>query len=263
MTSIKDNLCKIISNQELSAGYFRLQIEKPFASFVPGQFCMVRVPGQVEALLRRPFSLCQENAQSFEIIYKAIGRVTRTMAALKPNQQLWVLGPLGSGVNWSSYQRVIGIAGGYGIAPMLGLGHHLKLQGISYEVYYGARSASDLLLEDDFAAAAIALHVCTEDGSKGFRGRVTELLERDVAGKGASRSAPTLWFVCGPHGLLQVAAELAKTRGFDCAVSMEEYMGCGIGVCLGCVVKTADGRYIRSCVEGPVLNSREVKWQPN
>lgn len=258
---IKDNVCTVISNEELQAGYFRIRLAKPFMRFQPGQFCMLKVPGMTETLLRRPFSLCQEDEASFDIVYKAVGPVTRALSGLCRDQAVRILGPLGQGVDWSGYERVIGLAGGYGIAPMLGLGRHLERAGVDYEVYYGARSAADLLLRDDFAAADIALHISTEDGSLGFKGFVTEL----IVNQGTARRAPTdtkktLWFVCGPHGLLAAAAELAREHGIDCHVSMEEYMGCGIGVCLGCVVKAVDGSYQRSCVEGPVMDAKSVNW---
>lgn len=254
---MKDNLCKIISNEELQAGYFRIRLQKPFDHFQPGQFCMVKVPGVQETLLRRPFSLCREDEEVFDIVYKAVGPVTRTMSSLRPDQVVQVLGPLGHGIDWAGYERVIGVAGGYGIAPMLGLGEHLKAAGVSYEVFYGARGAADLLLQDEFAKAGIALHVSTEDGSAGFKGRITDL----IAARGAADDAErTLWFVCGPHGLLKAAASLAGERGVACSISMEEYMGCGIGVCLGCVVKTSDGHYRRTCVEGPVMNAKTIDW---
>lgn len=259
---MNDSLCKIISNDELKAGYYRLKLEKPFECFQPGQFCMLKVPGMQETLLRRPFSLCQESGQHFEIVYKAIGPVTRALAERTPGQTVWALGPLGKGLDWATYERVIGIAGGYGIAPLLGLGRHLQGAGIDYDVFYGARSQSDLLLLDDFQQAGIGVHVSTEDGSTAFRGRITDLVRRQIeSGKGnLAGSEKTLWFVCGPHGLLQAAAELAAEFKVDCRVSMEEYMGCGIGVCLGCVVKTRDGQYRRSCVEGPVMAADVVNW---
>lgn len=257
---MKDNPCKILSNQELADGYYRLVFEKPFTSFQPGQFCMVKVPHLKESLLRHPFSLCQESDEKAEIIYKVVGPTTHAMARLKPGSTFWVLGPLGKGLDCSDYLQVIGIAGGYGIAPMLGLGNHLKESSIDYQVYYGARSEADLLLREDFASREISVHVSTEDGSCGFVGRVTDFLKKqkkEVSGEG------TLWFVCGPHGLLQAAAKLASSWKVDCYTSLEETMGCGIGVCLGCVVKTNEGHYVRSCVEGPVMDSRLITWQKN
>ncbi len=248
--------CKIISNDELSAGYFRMVLEKPFESFTPGQFCMVQIPGNSEILVRRPFSLCLESQNHFHIVYKAVGPVTRAMSLARSGHELNIQAPLGKGLDWSGYSRVIGIAGGYGIAPMLGLGQHLKTAKIAYEVYYGTRSQADILLQADFAAAAIPLHISTEDGSSGYKGYVTELLEQQL-----TSGDKTLFFVCGPHGLLQAAAQLAQRLGYDCAVSMEEYMGCGIGVCLGCVVKTKQGNYVRSCIEGPVMDAKDVEWE--
>ncbi len=254
---MKEGSCRVVANQELAATYFRLTFEKPFSSFQPGQFCMVHVPGLEETLLRRPFSLCQERADQAEIVYKAVGPTTQAMARLKTGDRLSVLGPLGQGLAWEGFQKVIGVAGGYGIAPMLGLGRSLQEIGVDYQVYYGARSKNDLLLLDDFKQEGISVHISTEDGSAGLKGRVTERLQQDrnkvVGGK-------TLWFACGPHGLLQAAAELATSWKVACSTSVEEYMGCGIGVCLGCVIKTTEGRYIRSCVEGPVMESQKIQW---
>lgn len=252
---MNDSLCQVIQNTELQAGYFRLFIEKPFESFRPGQFCMLRLPNTRETLLRRPFSLCREGDDHFEIVYKVVGPVTRAMAGLGAGQELCVLGPLGQGVEWSGFERVIGIAGGYGIAPMLGLAHQLAPTAIEYQVYYGARSKTDLLLVEDFNKADIPLHITTEDGTAGSQGQITDLLvSEDHSDK------KTLWFVCGPHGLLRAVAELADSKAVKCRVSMEEYMGCGIGVCLGCVVPTPEGEYRRSCVEGPVMDSQRVRW---
>lgn len=255
--SKKDNLCRIISNSELTSDYHRLVLEKPFDSFIPGQFCMIRIPDSKEALLRRPFSLCQEDEGCFEIVYKIVGPVTKALSQLLCGQAIWVLGPLGNGLDFSKANRVVGIAGGYGIAPMLGLGRRLKSQDIPYEVYYGARSKKDLLLLCDFKEMNVDLHISTEDGSQGFKGLITELAERDLS---HTINKKTLLFVCGPHGLLQAASRLASNLGCSCVVSMERYMACGMGVCLGCVVKMKDGQYIRSCVEGPVMNASSVKW---
>lgn len=254
---MKNFSAEIIFNRPLVDGYYRLRFKKAFASFQPGQFCMLQVPGLTETLLRRPFSLCREEADCAEIVYKVVGPTTRALSQLKEGRQLNLLGPLGQGLDWQGYRRVVGIAGGYGIAPMLGLAEHLRSAGIAYAVYYGARSKQDLLLCQDFAQAEIPLHITTEDGSAGLKGLVTEALHQD---RSQLASTGTLWFVCGPHGLLQVAAKLAKSWGVACRVSMEEVMGCGVGVCLGCVVPCEDGAYRRSCVEGPVLESQLISW---
>jgi dihydroorotate dehydrogenase electron transfer subunit len=254
-----DATCKIILNEELKAGYYRLVFEKAFDSFQPGQFCMLKVPGLTQTLLRRPFSLCQEEGNQCQIIYKNVGPTTKAMSHLQKGDQINILGPLGKGLDWTGFEQVFAVAGGYGIAPMLGLGTHLKAAGINYQVFYGARSQSDLLLEEDFEAANIPLHISTDDGSKGYQGLVTELLASHLR---ARQAAPLriLLFSCGPHGLLKASAAFARDKKIDCHVSMEEYMGCGIGVCLGCVVKTDDGTYKRSCVEGPVMDAEIVLW---
>lgn len=252
-----DQRCHVLRQEELKAGYFRLELSKPFQSFIPGQFCMVRVPGLSETLLRRPFSLCQESEQSFQLVYKAIGPTTRAMSRLRAGDELQVMAPLGQGLDWSGYEAVIGVAGGYGIAPMLGLGTHLKKAGLSYDVFYGARSESDILLADDFAQAEIPLHVSTEDGSQGFKGYITEKLQQEL---GRFDRDKTLCFVCGPHGLMKACAQLMAEAGFACHVSMEETMGCGIGICLGCVVPTQEG-YRTTCTSGPVMPGETICWE--
>ena len=91
----------------------------------------------------------------------------------------------------------------------------------------------------------------TEDGGAGTRGRVTAGLESD---------SPAVLLACGPTPMLRALADFAREHGRELQVSVEEHMGCGIGTCQGCVVRSADGRWVKACVEGPVFRSTDLDW---
>ena len=153
------------------------------------------------------------------------------------------------------------MAGGYGIAPFALFCDELLRRGRTARVFYGGRTAADLQVREAFAERGVALVAATEDGSLGHRGRVTEPLEAYIDA-GALR--PTL-FACGPDAMLHAVARLAARRGLPAEVSLDPWMGCGIGTCLGCVVpiQRADEprpRYRCACTEGPVFDAVTVVW---
>ena len=107
-------------------------------------------------------------------------------------------------------------------------------------------------LGEDLARVA-EVHLTTEDGSRGLRGRVTDALE--------SLIAPDVeLFVCGPHRMMAAVADLAAAHDLPCQVSLEAPMACGYGVCLGCSVPAADGGYLYACQEGPCVDARRIAW---
>ncbi len=112
---------------------------------------------------------------------------------------------------------------------------------------------------EDFEAAGAEVHLATDDGSAGFHGFVTQLLEENLN----QPHRPTFLVGCGPEPMLHALAKLAGKHSIPCQVSLETPMACGIGVCFSCVteVKTADGwDYRRVCVDGPVFDCTALNW---
>lgn len=219
----------------------------------PGQFAMVRGAEWGDApLLPRPMSYLTAGTTP-SILIKVYGEGTIRMARAEPGEPFALLGPLGN--RWRPVapgRRQVLVAGGVGVAPLLFLARELVQSGRRPLVLYGGRSERDLPLDDELAEIA-ELEVTTEDGSRGQRGRVTDLLE-------ARLSEDMEVYTCGPDRMMARVAEICALRDIPCEASLETPMACGYGVCLGCPVPTTDGHYLYACVQGPCIDSRRVDW---
>jgi dihydroorotate dehydrogenase electron transfer subunit len=146
------------------------------------------------------------------------------------------------------------VAGGTGIASVYQLAARIRGEG-RVEVLLGARTAADLMGEGDFAALGVALRVATEDGSRGARGLVTELLADALARRERVRV-----YTCGPKPMMERVAQLAAAAGQACVVSLENHMACGFGVCLGCAAPLAAGGFALVCRDGPAFEAGAIAW---
>jgi dihydroorotate dehydrogenase electron transfer subunit len=198
--------------------------------------------------------------------------MTRRLAELKPGAKLDIWGPLGNGFPVEETDHLIMVAGGIGQTPFLALAReYLGLHRFGdpprsvpraekVTLCYGVRSAEYLAGAEDFQRLGVELRLSTDDGSLGWRGLVTELIEPAVKTVGNSRRI----VCCGPEPMLQAAARIAKRLGVPCRVSLETPMACGMGICFSCVAKIRDGKggwdYRRTCVEGPVFDAADVEF---
>ena len=170
-----------------------------------------------------------------------------------------MIGPLGNDfirMLPKSASTLFLVAGGTGFGPVLFLGLQLKKKGIPCVMIFGCRTKSQLPRLD--ALSSLKPVICTDDGSEGIRGTPLTFLESIKPGKHENGVV----FSCGPSPLLSGCHEWAMRRGFDCFVSLEQTMACGVGACMGCAVKVTDagGGYARACTDGPVFNSRRIVW---
>jgi len=265
----------ILSNAEVSPGYWRMRLTAPqeFASAEPGQFVMVRVSGVIDPLLRRPFGIfdvgvhtpAQSGAVSqpfFEMLYRVVGKGTAQLSALHGSDLLDILGPLGSGFDLgpADEEKLI-VGGGVGLAPLYLLARELVKKS-AVRLFAGGRTRDDILCITEFERLGVECYTATEDGSLGEQGLVTEALLRRLE---ALQGRATI-YACGPHGMLNAVAGIAAARNIPCQVSLEGYMACGVGACLGCVApgrghsaETPDFRCV--CTEGPVFESGQLKWR--
>jgi len=241
----------------------------------PGQFLMVKCCESVdeEPLLRRPFSIFAIRAHArtgnpvgIEILVKDVGAGTRKLVQIEPGQELYTLGPQGRSFQLPEPAgKKAGVAclvaGGVGIAALYLLARELISRRVSPVLFYGARTARELVLRDYFEKLGMETHYATEDGSLGRRDLVTGPLSRFLARKPRK---DVLMYACGPWAMMRAVHELALDRNVPCEVSLEARMGCSLGACMGCVVQAADSHdgphYIRACMEGPVMESRKIDW---
>ena len=228
----------------------------------PGQFLMVRVSSQPYPLLRRPLSIQARDEDRIEIFFARAGLGTAILAEKKPRDELDILGPLGKGFVLPRVPKGKAfclVGGGRGIAPLYFLARELRAKGGHPRVFYGGKTEADLPLLQKFAAQKMEVFISTDDGSAGFPGLVTAMIEKELA-----RSVPPAQvFACGPDQMMKRAAEIAAERKIPAQLSLESIMGCGIGACWGCVRKIRKGRaaeWVKICEEGPVFSASEVVW---
>lgn len=232
----------------------------------PGQFVMLS-PGargaaeRSDPLLPRPMAVYRQHegdgAARVEILFKRHGRGTALLAQARSGERVRLVGPLGHGFALAAEgETPILVAGGTGIASVYELAASLVQASRAVGVLLGARSAADLMGEADFAALGVALHLATEDGSRGERGLVTALLERELV-----RATRPRVYACGPTAMMRQCAAIARAAEAPCSVSLENPMACGFGVCLGCAAPLARGGFALVCRDGPVFDADVVGWE--
>ena len=222
----------------------------------PGQFVMLGPLTQdcTDPFLNRPFSIHRlSGPDRLELLIAVVGRGTRIIGTLEPGQRLGLLGPLGSGFTLPDPQRpALLVAGGLGVAPLFFLAEELCARGARPRLLYGAGSVDQLVPTDGLQARGVAVKLATDDGSAGFHGFVSGLLEQEP------EEANSYLAACGPMEMLEALAGIARQRGLDLEVSLESRMACGLGACLGCTVFLPGGADRRVCCDGPVFPAREV-----
>lgn len=254
----------VVEHQAIQGGYSLLVMQAPAVAPLvrPGQFVHVKVPHLGESILRRPFSVFRAEGDRLAILYKNVGKGTRSLQFLRAGESISLVGPLGHGFPMPSAEKFpVIVAGGYGMAALY---LTAKLSPVKGVAFFGGRTARDILCVAEFEALGWTVRVTTEDGSLGQQGRVTDALDPWLAAR--KDVATPEFFCCGPNGMLKAVADRAARTGYTAWVSLDSNMGCGVGACLTCVVKIrAEGpqgwEWARSCREGPVFDSRDVLWE--
>ncbi|MFC1568395.1 dihydroorotate dehydrogenase electron transfer subunit [Candidatus Margulisiibacteriota bacterium] len=256
--------CRILEHQRVTSCDLKLILSSAYISShaLPGQFVNVRCGDGYDPLLRRPLSIHRTSKEHkrFELLYEVVGKGTEMLSKYSVGSELDILGPLGKGFAIDDQKKIaVLVGGGMGVAPLLMLAETLK--GKAVYALLGCNSRERLLCEKDFKAAGAQVLVSTDDGSCGKKGFVSDVL-LDVLDNtlGTSDWGLATIYACGPKEMLRAIADIAFQKKIDCQVSMEQHMACGIGTCLGCVIKTEDG-YKKVCDEGPVFDAKEIIWQ--
>jgi dihydroorotate dehydrogenase electron transfer subunit len=230
-------------------------------SAYPGQFVTIRVREGVDPLLRRPFSICGTEGDLFLVLYRVVGKGTEIMSReIGIGDRVSVLGPLGRGfIIPDEERRLLLIGGGLGIAPLLFLAQRLGSRKFRFMAGFG--SASQCIPAQEVLDLSVKLEIATDDGTEGHHGLVSELLEKCL--RESSGETAVQIFACGPAGMLKNVASTAMTLGIPFQASLEAPMACGLGACLGCVVKAApteERSYYYVCKDGPVFSARMIDW---
>lgn len=246
---------KIIENVKIAKDIFRMVIlaEEIVSIAKPGQFLNIYCK-QDSRILPRPISInkIDKKDQTVTLIYGVVGKGTHEFSNLKVGDTIDILGPLGNGFSIEDgFRKNIIIGGGIGAPPLLELVRNLKG---NIEVYLGFRS--EPFLVDEFESIGAKVFISTDDGNVGLKGTVVDLLEEN-------KTTGDIIYACGPKPMLMAVSSWAANHHIETELSLEEKMGCGIGACVGCVVKIKEGngwKYKKVCQDGPVFKGKEVVW---
>lgn len=262
---IRECAGSVVSNKSAGDALYIMRIAAPSIaqSVQPGQFVHLQIPCLQNHILRRPFSVYAANAAAgtIDILYQVVGQGTRAMTDINPLDSLSVMGPIGQG--WEipkGTRRAMLVGGGVGAAPLYMLCEQCLNSGIKTTVVLGAAASGKLATRNRFAHLLGEEPLCaTDDGSFGHAGFCTEVAAAEIE-RAAAESEPFDWIACcGPTPVMKIVAGLARDAKINCHVSMEEHMACGVGACLGCIVKTKNGN-ARACVDGPVFCASDIVW---
>lgn len=254
---------EILENEKVAPDTHRIRLfsEKIAPKAKPGQFIHIRCGKNRSYLLRRPMSIHRVTGRGvFEILFKVVGEGTGFLSQEKVHSLVDIVGPLGKGFEIAKdMETATVVAGGIGIAPLMYLIDELLKQKVKVHTLLGAQSRRSLLYMMDLKRSTRKVYVATDDGSTGHQGPVTELLPDAI-----ELSESQQVFACGPFEMLKKVSEICIKEEVGCQVSLESQMACGVGACMGCVVKTKDTKgdsYLRVCADGPVFDSEQVIWK--
>jgi dihydroorotate dehydrogenase electron transfer subunit len=255
----------IISNQELTEGNTKIpkvnlicvEAHKIAIAAKPGQFVMVNCG--TEVVLRRPLSIHQTTASSNRVyfLFKVVGKGTFWLSKRQKGEKLDLLGPLGNGFTVKPKSRkLLLIAGGIGISPIAFLAQQAINQGKQPTLLLGAQKKEEVY-KQNLPTNGLETIILTEDGSDGIKGKVSDFHSLTDYIRQADQI-----FGCGPLPMYRAIADLTLKMSLDkdIQVSLETRMGCGIGICYGCSIKTKHGMKM-VCHDGPVFNMEEIIWQ--
>ncbi len=260
----------------------RLSCAELAQQILPGQFFMLRKPGCSDPLLGRPFALYDtvldetDCAIGLDVGFHVVGKMTSIMEELSRGDSLEVWGPLGNGFPAVQTDHLIQVAGGIGYTPFVATSREVLMQkeyGTSTNrqpiqaekasLIYGVREKRFCADMSDLSdIKGLDIQLCTEDGTAGHHGLVTDLLQPMLTeDSGESKVV----FTCGPIRMMQAVAQLCEKYAVECWVSLETPMACGFGACFSCVVPTkqteSEWDYRRSCLEGPIFPGNEILWE--
>jgi ferredoxin--NADP+ reductase len=248
---------KIISRRELNENIILMEIEAPFVAkkTKPGQFVIIRVDEKGE---RIPFTVSGANKETgtVSIIFQMLGKSTKKLGALSAGDAvLDFVGPLGMPTELEGIKKVAVVGGGLGCAIAYPQAKYLFESGAEVDLIAGFRTKDLIILEDEMRACSKRLFVCTDDGTYGEKGFVTDMLEKLIK-EGAGYDCV---IAIGPLPMMKFVSLLTKKYNIRTIVSMNPIMIDGTGMCGGCRV-TVGGKTRFACVDGPDFDGHQVDY---
>lgn len=247
---------RILDKQKIAADTYSYIISCPEAAAAAkaGQFVHIRAEGYT---LRRPISICEidRSKGTIRIVFEVRGGGTDKMSQLSVGDDIDMIAPLGNGFTIKEIpenKNVIVVGGGIGVPPMCGVTSCYK----NVKAIIGFRSKGKVILEEDLKRLGADVTVCTDDGSYGYNGVVTNPLEEEL-----KKGIAAMIYACGPTPMLKAVVNSAKKYNIPCEVSLEQRMACGVGACVGCacnINRNGENLVLRVCKDGPVFNGEEV-----
>lgn len=256
----------VTENKQIARGIWKTIMIAPGISAEyegPGQFVNLLTENSWDNPLRRPMSIASVKDDRISIIFKVFGPVTEQLTLKQEKDHINLMGPLGNVFSgWNDVGlRPILIGGGVGLAPILNLYGLIRSEGIEAEMVIGARSAEEHFLKHN---PEIGITLTTDDGSMGYQGTIIPTLEKIL-----NQQGNFIVFACGPEPMLTAVQKIVIDRNILAQLSVESYMGCGVGLCQGCVISRSNGQlkehsyheqFSLVCLDGPVYNAGEVTF---
>ena len=253
-------MAKILEKRSLTpvTKLFRVEAQLVAAAAKPGQFVIVRVREGGE---RIPLTIADydRDAGTLTIVVQEVGTTTRLLGALDVGDDILdLVGPLGMALEIPAAGHIVGIGGGFGAAALLCLMRELSARGDRTTIIIGAREKGLLILLDELAEVSDNLELCTDDGSAGLKGFVTERLAQLIDGDGPGR--PDSVVAIGPMPMMRAVTETTRGKGIPTLVSLDPLMIDGTGMCGGCRV-TVNNEVKFACVDGPFFDAHQVDFE--
>lgn len=257
-------LAKLVKKEKLKEDIYRFSVEAKtiVEKAKPGNFVEIRVGEGTEPFLRRPISIYNLEKENglLQFIFQVKGKGTELLAKKEEGDFIDMIGPLGYGTfKIEGYERIAILGGGIGTFPLYELAKEAKEKGKVVDSYLGFRNKEAVVLEQEFKKVSDSLAITTDDGSYGLSGFAIDYLK-----KTQEKQPYDIICACGPLPMLKTLQSYVNKKQINCQISLEEKMGCGLGVCLGCAVKTAKSpkeapEYFHVCKGGPVFNAKDVE----
>lgn len=261
----KQLLAEIIKKDKILPGVFKFTVkaEEIVEDAKPGNFIEIRVSNQVEPFLRRPISIYNLDREdgTLEFIFQVKGKGTEILSKKEKGDKIDIIGPLGHGIfSIDNYSNIAIIGGGIGIFPLFELAKEAHLEKKKVNTYLGFRNKECVMLEKEFQNISDKIIITTDDGSYAEKGYAIDCLIKDM-----KEEKYDCICACGPLPMLKAIQKYAMENSIECQISLEEKMACGLGVCLGCAVKTAKStkenpEYLHVCKNGPVFKCKDIEF---
>jgi len=250
---------EIVKAEALGADVFRLEVRAGRIAHKrqAGQFIILRIDEQGE---RIPLTIADADpgAETITLIFQVVGKTTEHLSRLRVGDAIQdLVGPLGQPTHIEKFGTTICVGGGIGIAPLHPIAQALKAAGNEVLTILGARSKDLLILEDELRAASSEVRICTDDGSYGEKGLVTNLLEQWIGERGKENIH--LCVAIGPPIMMKFVAKTTEPHGVKTLVSLNSIMIDGTGMCGGCRVSVG-GQSKFCCVDGPEFDAHQVDF---